>query len=173
MKTSARLLVALLSTALLVTGQANAFPAFRGGGMMNIHPSGHFGGGAHFTPGRFQPPAPHPAPMPGPSPHPAPLPGPGPHPAPGPHPGPGPHPAPPPPPPTPWYYDDHPFATAAAVTAGVAVTTAVIGTVISSLPSDCTRVNINGVTYQQCDSTWYQPQYIGSTVQYVVVNPPR
>ena len=25
----------------------------------------------------------------------------------------------------------------------------------------------------QCGSTWYQPQYAGTTVQYVVVNPPR
>ena len=31
----------------------------------------------------------------------------------------------------------------------------------------------NGISYSQCGSTWYQPQYYGSSVQYVVVNPPR
>jgi hypothetical protein len=28
---------------------------------------------------------------------------------------------------------------------------------------------IGGVPYQQCGSTWYQPQYVGTQVQYVVV----
>jgi hypothetical protein len=32
---------------------------------------------------------------------------------------------------------------------------------------------MSGVTYQQCGSTWYQPQYSGTTVQYVVINPPH
>jgi hypothetical protein len=29
------------------------------------------------------------------------------------------------------------------------------------------------MTYQQCGSTWYAPQYVGSNVQYEVVNPPQ
>ena len=31
----------------------------------------------------------------------------------------------------------------------------------------------NGVTYQNCGGTWYQPQYVGTSVQYVVVTAPR
>ena len=32
---------------------------------------------------------------------------------------------------------------------------------------------VNGASYYQCGSTWYQPQYAGSDVQYVVVNAPQ
>jgi hypothetical protein len=67
-----------------------------------------------------------------------------------------------------WDNDYHPVATAAAVTAGVAVTSAVIGSMVRSVPPSCVPVNYGGMVYQQCGSTWYQPQ--GS--QYVVVNPP-
>lgn len=69
-------------------------------------------------------------------------------------------------------WDDHPFATAAAVTAGVAVTSAVIGSIVNSVPPSCVTTVVNGIAYQQCGSTWYQPQYAGTTVQYVVVNAP-
>jgi hypothetical protein len=63
----------------------------------------------------------------------------------------------------------HPVArTAAAVT-----TAAVIGSMVYSLPSSCQEISVNGLTYQQCGSTWYQPQFSGSSVTYVVVNPPR
>lgn len=70
-------------------------------------------------------------------------------------------------------WDEHPFATAAAVTAGVAVTSAVIGSIVYSIPPTCVITVINGVTYQQCGSTWYQPRYFGTTVEYVVVSPPH
>lgn len=69
--------------------------------------------------------------------------------------------------------DYHPFATAAAVTAGAALTGAVIGSIVYSLPPSCRSVVVNGLAYQQCGSTWYQPQYAGTQVTYVVVNPPR
>jgi hypothetical protein len=63
----------------------------------------------------------------------------------------------------------HPVArTAAAVT-----TAAVIGSMVYSLPSSCSEVSVDGVTYQQCGSAWYQPQFSGSSVTYIVVNPPR
>ena len=63
----------------------------------------------------------------------------------------------------------HPVArTAAAVT-----TAAVIGSMVYSLPSSCSEVSVNGVTYQQCGSSWYQPQFSGSSVTYIVVNPPQ
>lgn len=67
----------------------------------------------------------------------------------------------------------HPVATAAAVTATAAVTAAAIGSITRSIPPSCVPVVVNGVTYQQCGTTWYQPQYAGTAVQYVVVAAPR
>jgi hypothetical protein len=67
----------------------------------------------------------------------------------------------------------HPVATAAAVTATAMVTAAVIGSVVHTLPPSCSTVIVNGFGYQQCGSTWYQPQLAGSSTTYVVVNPPR
>ena len=67
-----------------------------------------------------------------------------------------------------WDNDYHPVATAAAVTATVAVTAAVVGSMVRTVPAGCVPVNYGGSIYQQCGSTWYQPQ--GS--QYVVINPP-
>jgi hypothetical protein len=61
-----------------------------------------------------------------------------------------------------------------ATVAAVAVTAAVVGSVVHSLPpSGCYPVQVGNMLYQQCGSYWYQPQYYGTTVQYVVVNPPR
>lgn len=75
-----------------------------------------------------------------------------------------------------WGYDDHyhPIATAAAVTATVAVTAAVVGSIVSpaQMPSSCVQVIRYDIAYMQCGSTWYQPQYQGSNVTYVVVNAP-
>jgi hypothetical protein len=61
-----------------------------------------------------------------------------------------------------------------AVAAGV-VAGAVVGSAIaaSALPPACSAVLVNGVTYQSCGGAWYQPQYAGSQVTYIVVNPPR
>src|SRR5262245_23591172 len=67
-----------------------------------------------------------------------------------------------------WDNDYHPVATAAAVTATVAVTSAVIGSMVRTVPAGCVPVNYGGIVYQQCGSTWYQPQ----AGQYVVINPP-
>ena len=72
-----------------------------------------------------------------------------------------------------WGYDYHPIATGVAVGAAAAVTSAVIGSVVYSLPPSCSSVIVNGIAYQRCGSTWYQPQYAGSNVSYTVVNPPR
>jgi hypothetical protein len=60
-----------------------------------------------------------------------------------------------------------------AVAGAVAVTAAVVGSVTPSIPPSCTPVMSGGVTYQQCGSTWYQPQYAGTSVSYVVTNPPQ
>ena len=72
------------------------------------------------------------------------------------------------------YYDGwddhwHPVAAAAAVTA----TAMAVGAIVNSIPPSCQTVVVGGVSYSQCGNTWYRPQYAGTTVQYVVVNPPR
>jgi len=67
-----------------------------------------------------------------------------------------------------WDNDYHPIATAAAVTATVAVTSAIVGSIVRTVPAGCVPVNYGGYIYQQCGSTWYQPQ--GN--QYIVINPP-
>ncbi|HEX7853753.1 MAG TPA: hypothetical protein VF503_08675 [Sphingobium sp.] len=46
------------------------------------------------------------------------------------------------------------------------------GSVVTTLPSGCGAVAVNGMTYQRCGSVWYEPRYVGSSVQYVVVNQP-
>jgi hypothetical protein len=64
-------------------------------------------------------------------------------------------------------------ATAAAVTATSMVTAAVIGSMVNTLPPSCSSVIVNGIAYQQCGSTWYQPQFSGGNTNYVVINAPR
>jgi hypothetical protein len=75
------------------------------------------------------------------------------------------------------YYNNgccyHPVAVAAAVTATAVVTAAVVGSIVHSVPPSCSSVIVNGLAYQQCGSTWYQPQFAGTTTTYIVVNPPR
>ncbi|OZI52029.1 hypothetical protein CAL25_11025 [Bordetella genomosp. 5] len=60
-----------------------------------------------------------------------------------------------------------------AVGVAVGVTTLAIGALVASLPPNCTSVQVNGIAYQQCGSTWYQPVYAGTTVQFKVVAAPR
>ena len=69
-------------------------------------------------------------------------------------------------------YNRHPVGTAVAVGAAVAVTAAVVGSIVYSLPPSCSPYVYAGMTYQQCGGTYYEPQYSGSSVTYVVVNPP-
>ena len=64
--------------------------------------------------------------------------------------------------------NDHPVATAAAIGATIAVTSAVIGSIVNKPPANCVPVNYGGIVYQQCGGTWYQPQ----GAQYLVVAPP-
>jgi len=70
-------------------------------------------------------------------------------------------------------YRPHPVARTAAVVGTAAVTAAVVGSVVASVPPSCASTMVGNVAYQQCGNTWYRPQYMGSTVNYVVVNPPR
>lgn len=67
-----------------------------------------------------------------------------------------------------WDNDYHPVGRAVAVGAAVAVTAAVVGSMVNTVPAGCVPVNYGGMVYQQCGGAWYQPQ--GS--QYIVVNPP-
>jgi len=71
------------------------------------------------------------------------------------------------------YNSYNPIATAAAVTATAMVTAAVVGSIVNTVPSGCSTVIVNGFAYQQCGSTWYQPQISGSSTTYIVVNAPR
>ena len=67
----------------------------------------------------------------------------------------------------------HPVARGMAVGVGVAVGAAIVGSIVNDVPPSCTVVDVNGIAYQECDGSWYQPQYSGSSVTYVVVNPPQ
>lgn len=66
----------------------------------------------------------------------------------------------------------HPIATGLAIGAAVAVTSAVIGSIVNTLPTGCTTIIRGGMAYQQCGSVWYQPQYAGNNVTYVVIQQP-
>jgi hypothetical protein len=66
----------------------------------------------------------------------------------------------------------HPVAAGAAIVAGAAITAAAIGSVTYALPADCIVTVVNGVTYNQCGSSWYQPVFNGTTTTYTVVNAP-
>lgn len=69
-------------------------------------------------------------------------------------------------------WDHHPVAAGMAIGTAAAVTSAVVGSMIYSLPPSCANRYYGGVTYSYCNGTWYQPQYAGSSVTYVVVNQP-
>lgn len=69
-------------------------------------------------------------------------------------------------------------ATATGVVVGSAVAAAsappvAVGTVVTVLPGDCTATIVGGVSFQQCGSTWFKPQYDGTAISYIVVTPPR
>ena len=70
-----------------------------------------------------------------------------------------------------WDDHHHPIATGVAIGATAAITSAVIGSMVYTLPPQCQTVVVNGVGYSNCGGTWYQPQYVGTSVQYVVVAP--
>ena len=69
----------------------------------------------------------------------------------------------------------HPVAAAAAVTgaayAGAAAANA-YGSYIYSLPAGCVTTVVNGISYQNCGGTYYEPQFYGTDTAYVVVADP-
>ncbi len=62
----------------------------------------------------------------------------------------------------------NPVGTAVAV----AATAVVVGSIVNSLPSNCTTVVTNNISYRQCGNSWYEPRYSGGSTSYVVVNSP-
>jgi hypothetical protein len=54
-----------------------------------------------------------------------------------------------------------------------AVTGAIIGSTIWALPPSCPVTVVNGVTYNHCGGTWYQPQFQGTETNYIVVESPE
>jgi hypothetical protein len=61
----------------------------------------------------------------------------------------------------------------AAVTAGVSVVSAIIGSIVKDKPSnDCQQQIQNGRVYLLCDGVWYTPAEVGGQSGYEVVVPP-
>lgn len=56
-----------------------------------------------------------------------------------------------------------------AFTAGL-----VIGSIIASstMPTTCTTVTVNGISYRRCNNTYYRPYYNGNDLVYEVVSSP-
>jgi hypothetical protein len=65
-----------------------------------------------------------------------------------------------------------PEADAAVAEPPAVATLPAIGSVVSTLPGDCVNVVVNRGVYWQCGSVWYESQYTGSDVTYVVVRAP-
>jgi len=68
-------------------------------------------------------------------------------------------------------YYNHGPSVAGVVAASVA-TAIVVGSIVHTLPPSCSTMVVNGFAYQNCGGTYYQPQYQGSSVTYIVVNHP-
>ena len=71
------------------------------------------------------------------------------------------------------YHDNNGLGVVAAVATTAIVTAAIVGSMTPSLPPNCALVMVNGFTYQQCGTVWYQPQITSSSTTYLVVNAPR
>ena len=85
------------------------------------------------------------------------------------------------------YYDDYRhhgyYHKEGEVLAGVVIGAAIVGaataapapvttTYITVLPCTASAVIVNGVSYYNCSSTWYQRGYAGGQLTYVVGGPP-
>jgi hypothetical protein len=55
--------------------------------------------------------------------------------------------------------------------APAAATAFAVGTVISALPAGCANVQLKGVTYFNCQGTYFRPAYQGQNVVYIVEKP--
>jgi len=63
--------------------------------------------------------------------------------------------------------------TGAAIASTSQSTTVVVtpGTVVTTLPSGCKTLTVNGISYHQCGGVYYRPEYRSGTVVYVVSVP--
>jgi hypothetical protein len=73
------------------------------------------------------------------------------------------------------HYHDHDDGISVGAAIAIGVAGLAVGSIVTAaaMPPSCKMVTVNGLTYQRCGNTWYQPQYAGSQVNYVVVNPPQ
>jgi len=62
--------------------------------------------------------------------------------------------------------------TAATIPATTTVVVPPIGSYVRALPSTCTSINVNAVTYFQCGAAYYQPTFLGQSLMYEVVKNP-
>jgi hypothetical protein len=69
-----------------------------------------------------------------------------------------------------YYYNAGPSV--GTVVAASVATAIIVGTIVATLPPSCSTIIANGIAYQNCGGTYYQPRYQGSTVTYVVVTHP-
>jgi hypothetical protein len=69
-------------------------------------------------------------------------------------------------------WDHHPIAAGVAFGTAAAFTAAAIGSVYYSLPPGCSPYAYGSMSYYGCGGYWYQPQYVGTSVQYTVVEAP-
>ena len=65
-----------------------------------------------------------------------------------------------------------PEADAAVVGSACVADALAIGSVVSTLPDDTFVTEVNGRAYRRCGNVWFQPEYTGSDVTYVVVHAP-
>lgn len=59
------------------------------------------------------------------------------------------------------------------VAAGMAIGSTMTAASFNAQKSSCSMLVVNGTSYYQCGSTWYQPSYQGGNVTYIVVSPPK
>jgi hypothetical protein len=69
-------------------------------------------------------------------------------------------------------WDADGFWAGAAVGTAVGVGAAAIGSYAYSVPAGCRTVVVNGLTYRDCNGSWYAPRYSGSDIVYEVVGSP-
>ena len=64
-------------------------------------------------------------------------------------------------------------ARAAVIPSGAVAADTSLGSIVRTLPPGCSSTVVADIGYQNCSGTWYQPQYAGMTLQYLMVRPPK
>jgi hypothetical protein len=71
------------------------------------------------------------------------------------------------------YYSGSSAYPTGGVAAGMVIGATMTAAAFNAQKSSCSSLVVNGMTYQRCGSTWYQPSYQGGSVTYIVVSPPQ